>query len=129
MAWTVAHQARQDQIDAAVAAMPATLSRAEYEAACAAIDISPWGGDESIPMIAREGQFSLDNDPDARYAIRQYLAHRRLAAITAERANRQHPAVAPEILCPNCGMMTAPSMLMAASLGTACPECYDALSG
>lgn len=30
--------------------------------------------------------------------------------------------------CPNCGSPTYPEQLMSASLGTACPECYDDMS-
>lgn len=33
-----------------------------------------------------------------------------------------------KIRCPGCGAIVGRAMLMSASLGTACPDCYDRLS-
>ena len=116
--------------------VPDQLSRGAYEAACAAAGQEPLG-DEEIRRMAYGlvyGEFSLPEYTSERI-IQMRLGRRRLAAIESEL--RTWPVVIDpitaahpdeEISCPSCGRPTRRSMLMSASFGLVCPECYDEAS-
>lgn len=126
MAWTTEHQTRQDAIDTAVATIAESLTRAAYEETCERFGIEP-SRETSVPMTAESGCWSLDNDQDGTRQIRQTIAQRRNRAIKAEKLARI-ASIEIEIACPSCGMSVTRTSLMSASLGTACPNCYDRMS-
>jgi rRNA maturation endonuclease Nob1 len=114
------------------------LTREEYEEMMAAANLSPEAFATHVQTDAelatsygvRTGDWTMSHyTDDTRIAMK--LARRRQIALDDEaRARRATcPQVEPEIIhCPNCGMQTTRAMLMNASLGTACPECYDELA-
>lgn len=126
MAWTAAHQERADRITASRTLMPATLDRTAFEVACAAIGCDA-PVDRAVPGFAY-AEYGLDDDPTGTAEMLQSLCERREAAMKIERAARPRPAPVAEVPCPVCGTLTAPSMLMSASRGRCCPDCYDRMS-
>lgn len=107
------------------------IDRETYERLCQAtgVDAIP-DGEISDNYGIRYGDFSMSHYSEET-RDRMHLARRRQSALEDEAKARraQQPATsAPIISCPNCGRETYRSNLMNASLGTACPECYDDLS-
>lgn len=100
------------------------LSRAEYEAACAALGIAPWT-DEKIVRDAyglRYGEYHTEQP-----IVEQALGMRRLLTMELE-AKAAQPAPAPVAMavCARCGEEVPAVQVMASSVdGRVCPTCYD----
>jgi len=120
MTWTEA----QDLLDG----YPDVLGRPEYEAACAAL------GAQIMPDVSCNsygvcnGWFAPPDYPVA-HCVKMALAKRRQRGMEAESAARlvaPRPA-APMVRC-DCGHSVVPVLVMNASRGTSCPDCYDRMS-
>lgn len=70
---------------------------------------------------ADSGRYAEDHEHmDAFEALRD--------AYDAHREARRTPLVKPELVLCSCGHRVARALVMHASLGTSCPECYDRMS-
>ncbi|MGE5591876.1 MAG: hypothetical protein ACM3ZA_14875 [Bacillota bacterium] len=119
----------QEERIGAATDVPDQLSRGAYEAACAAANQEPLDDGEINRMAYGlvYGEFALpEYEPE--HIIRMKLARRRLAAMESEQRLPPAPVADEEIRCPSCGRPTRRPMLMSASFGPACPECYDETS-
>lgn len=108
--------------------LSAAFSRDEYETRCAAAGLSPMSDDDIVAAAygLTYAQHNLRTDTTGQTIVRQQLAVRRLAQIEADAAaNRPTLAAVEHVACPGCGVETPRSLMMSASLGTVCPECYD----
>lgn len=75
----------------------------------------------------RDGEYGIGRVPADVDPVSETLAQIEAVETMARMRPRQRPG--DEVIeCPNCGMPTRRSLLMSASLGTACPMCYDDLS-
>ncbi len=106
-------------------------TRAEYEAACARQGYTPLS-DADIAASAYSMEYGDYSMPH--YSVEQaapmILAQARYRTLKAgiEAAPKTTQADAPVsalTACPNCGTLVAEKLLMYASLGMACPNCYD----
>lgn len=112
--------------------VPQTYSREQYEVACLGEGVTPMSDTE----IKKSSYGIIYGDADmqpAEIAIGFALARPRLRAIEAEakeaRAALIKETQAEELMIKaGCGHMVRRSQLMAASLGTCCPDCYDKMS-
>lgn len=133
---------RYAEYDAATALIEDTVgsenvyNRAQYEAACAAVGLTP-APDTGLGTYAdKYGDFWMSHY-EALDIVTADLRRRRIAGIKHERAALA--ASAPPVKrptktiigsCDNCGADVSAGSGMSASLGLACgDECYDALSG
>jgi hypothetical protein len=116
---------RLSAISSAINALPASMSRAEYEAFCAAASVAPLADAKIGQGGFRHAEYSLSDDPTGAARIRQVASERRLNGLNAERKQQSAPAL---VSCPNCGSRVARGSLMSASTGAGCPNCYDSLS-
>jgi hypothetical protein len=118
------------RIQIATADMPGTLGRTQYEDMCQKAERQPLGDQEIASGYGiTYGEFTYP-DYSADHIVDMKLARARQHGIREEQAAQAVPRPTPDIIsCPNCGQHTYRGNLMNASLGTACPECYDDLSG
>lgn len=105
--------------------------RESYHAYPADPDGYQWGGE---CHSYAGGIAAIYAQIDARIAWREAHMAAQGAEVAAEVAapmqqeSTASTASSRSISCPNCGAPTLPELLMSASLGTACPACYDELS-
>ncbi len=108
--------------------VPATLSRTEYERACERADLAPMSDRECDSYGVHYGVYALPEYP-VETIIRMDLANRRLRGIEAERAARPAPPrPEPEMVRCACGHSCQRNLVISASRGTSCPDCYDRMS-
>lgn len=109
-----------------IRAMP--LTREGYEATCRELGITPMSDAElyRISYALKYGDFSGVADQLSRpvhCAWLDELERQRQAAAFAK------ITVPPANVVADCGHICAETVLMHASLGTSCPDCYDRMSG
>lgn len=121
--------ARWSQARQTLADMPEAMSRPEYEAACAEMGVDAMPDTNCTIYAVRYGSFWPPEYP-ASHCIAMALAARRLAGIEAERAAQPRPvaSVEVEMVRCDCGHTVARDLVMHASRGTSCPDCYDRMS-
>lgn len=115
--------------------LPREFSRTDYEAACQQFSVTPQADSEVDGYGTRYYEFNLSGFSPEQYpqillgGKQNTLNRRRLEGIKAERKATQPVTPAPRpialTLC-DCGHETAHPMT--ASLGSACPDCYDRMS-
>lgn len=116
-------QARLDQLDEALP--NEGLPRAAYETLCAELSVAAMSDAECDNYGVIYGEFGLSEYP-VKHIIQIKLARARRSAILAERAMQPKPTrLAPVEVLADCGHYVSPALLMNASIGTSCPECYD----
>lgn len=122
----------EDRVRAAVEDVSDTLARSEYEAACQRAGVQAMSDDKIRRMSYALEYFDCYlPEHSADDVIEMALARARWRALRAEMTAVESPAPArrrrraPQLQCAICG---TPTSLMA-SLGPACPEHYDELSG
>lgn len=106
-----------------VAGGDSPYSREQYEAACAAAGIAPRSdggccGLWEAYLANQYGPVKVIGWPTSKDTA-VILASRRADGVQRETADR---------VCDKCGTWLAPGRAMSASLGLACPDCYDDLS-
>lgn len=114
--------------------IPAAISRDEYETLCRQNGITP-RDDKWCAMVAKDSNpFDLQY-----YSVEQYasvlesgkhsvLCNRRYAHIRANRETQPRPLATVTMVMCDCGHSVPAGQRMSASLGTACPDCYDRMS-
>jgi len=119
--------------------VPLELSRVDYDRICTELGVEVLSDvDITGPFhyAVRNGDFAprLEGEEIGGYppahCQEMAMARRRLRAIMKERESQ--PAVSrpqPELVRCSCGHSVARQLVMTASLGTACPDCYDEMSG
>lgn len=112
-AWS-RHDAPQDAFAAAATMIDGILAPAP-----ATVDPAP-----TSPTRDRDAFAAVMADPDAGPVAVAFATV--MAAVEAEDAGLTSGRL---VHCPNCGEIVAANALMHASLGIACPRCYDDLSG
>ena len=119
--------------------IPHSPTRTEYEAACERQGYAPLSDAEiAADTYAMEygnygmPHYSVEQAAPMIFAQARYRALKSApkaeseAAPKAEAALETTPRAAAALTtCPNCGTLVAPKLLMYASLGMACPNCYD----
>jgi hypothetical protein len=120
---------RQCEVDSSI---PAKLTREMYEALCVEQGV-PMRSDAEI--VSRE--YGLVNAEFSRSdwmamsrekRVAWQIEPRRLAGIKAERKSGGGQRVAVEMVQCDCGHSVAKHLVMRASCGTACADCYDRMS-
>jgi hypothetical protein len=104
---------------------PEALDRATYEQACAALGATPLDDRRCTSYDIQYGDFRFAEVP-LEHCITMALAKRRGWQVQQER-QPPAPAPAPEMVRASCGHTVPRTVVMSASLGTACPDCYDRL--
>lgn len=108
--------------------MPRAMSRPEYEGACATMGVEAMPDTDCDSYGVRYGQFWPPEYPVA-HCIAMALAARRLAGMAVERTEvSPWRTVEVEMVRCNCGHTVPRNLVMSASRGTACPDCYDRMS-
>lgn len=112
--------------------MPVQMERDAYEAACAAAGQEPMTDDEirKASYAIQYGEFTLHGDPTGHQIIRMRLAARRRNQMVADQKARRAAAAAAAppveyVVCQGCGTEVPKRLMMSASMGTVCPDCYD----
>lgn len=115
--------------------VPSRLTRAEYETVCAEHGIESLSDADCNSYGVKNGVFepALKGDEIGGYApeycLKMALAYKRMKTIEDERKSQPKPApkTVVEIKC-DCGHTVENELVMNASLGTSCPDCYDDMS-
>lgn len=113
---------------AQVRATPEAPTRAEYEQACVQLGVPAMPDAACTSYGVRHGDFRPE-ECGIPHCVTMALAKRRLWALEQEAT--QQPPVAPppvDLVRASCGHTVSRAVVMSASLGTACPACYDRLS-
>jgi hypothetical protein len=114
--------------------MPPKMDRAEYEAACIQLGAEILPDEKCDSYGVRYGEFGpwsggyRAEKYTPEFCVKMALALRRLYGIEAGRKAIQKPLVIPEIVECDCGHMVSRVLVMSASRGSSCPDCYDEMS-
>ena len=111
-----------------MAPLPKAMSRPEYEAACVAMDVEAMPDAQCTGYGVRYGRFVPPEYPVA-HCVTMALAARRLRGIEAERQEVSPWRQPVEAVHCDCGHTVARNLVMSASRGSSCPDCYDRMSG
>lgn len=126
----IARIEQEERIRMATEGVPSRTTREEYEAACVRAGV-PARTDENILRSSyglTYGQFAIPEYTPEQIIDRR-LALTRLRMLEAEQAAAMpKPAPVPYVECPYCGRLVSERVLMTASFGLACPDCYDEAS-
>lgn len=85
-------ETRLATISNALDTMPATMTRAEYEALCGGIEIDALTDANILTGNFKYGDYDFSSDPTGAWRIRQVASQRRASGITAERKPTPKPA-------------------------------------
>lgn len=120
--------------------LPPIDSREIYEAECARVGVKPLTDDEikALSYGMEYGNYNMNHYLEEytydhrRYTLAQryYRSVLRQSVLAEEERERAQISWRPEemIECPGCRRLTAKRMLMAASFGLVCADCYDTYS-
>jgi DNA-directed RNA polymerase subunit RPC12/RpoP len=109
------------------------VTREAYEKACKIAGVEIYSDEQitgEISYALKYGEFNLP-EYSAQTIIKFNLARLRMYVLEDEKKRAQEKKQRQEpnfIACPNCGALTTKNNLMSASLGVACPACYDEMS-
>ena len=120
---------RTKKISDAIAGIPATMTRDEYERFIATYcpEVEPLSEEQIKRGSYRNGDYGFSDDPSGAWHIRQIASMRRESGMKAE-TRTTAPPTSSLVACPNCGAMVGRASLMNAAVGQSCPNCYDELS-